>query len=151
MRKLLLTALVLLCSVPIVAPADRLKFSTISKSPYSNISEKSYRVITSKEDWEALWNQIWVNTDPKPPLPEVDFSRRMIIAAFQGLQRSGGHSISVSKLVNSREALKVTIVERSPGPGCAVTGSLTHPQHIIETERVDKEVVFKVKQRLSEC
>src|SRR5262245_54453910 len=86
-------------------PPQTVPFETIEKYSFSGHREKQNYVITTHEDWQALWAVTHSNVEPQPPLPEVDFSSRMIIAVFQGEQRTGGYTIAVTELVKTGKKL----------------------------------------------
>jgi hypothetical protein len=60
------------------------------RTPYlkGGISQRARLVIRDRAEFNELWNKIMSNTSDKPPLPEVDFSREMLIVAAMGQQPS---------------------------------------------------------------
>ena len=52
------------------------------------ISQRARLVIRNRDEFNELWNQIMRLVSNKPPLPEIDFSREMIIVAAMGQQPS---------------------------------------------------------------
>jgi hypothetical protein len=127
-----------------------LAFETLGKHNSSGHLEKQNYLITNREEWQSLWNRVHTHVIPKPDLPEVDFSHRVIIAVFQGEQRNGGFEITVTDLVKNGKKLTAKVTEVSPGSSCAVTAALTQPYHIIVTDKMPK-VKFKVKREIKEC
>src|SRR5215210_7471130 len=71
------------------------EFETLAKFFMSGHTEKKNYVITSKEDWETLWDKVVSRSNPRPAAPEVDLSKHSLVAVFQGNQPSSGYSISV--------------------------------------------------------
>ncbi|HLF82974.1 MAG TPA: protease complex subunit PrcB family protein [Blastocatellia bacterium] len=131
-------------------PPPSVPFETIEKYSFGGHREKNNYVITNREDWQSLWNVAHSNLEPRPPLPEVDFSERMIIAVFQGEQLTGGYTITVTDLVKKGRKLRVKVREVSPGASCGVVAALTQPYHIIETDKARK-VRFDVQQETKDC
>lgn len=125
-------------------------FVTIGKHGSCGQREKSNYVIKNKEEWQSLWDLVHTHVTPKPDLPEVDFSERMIVAVFLGEQPNGGFDITITDLVKNGKKLTAKLTEVSPGSSCAVTTALTQPYHIIVTDKVRK-VKFKVKREIREC
>lgn len=150
-----LMILSLLLSRPVSAQqlSKAVEFDTLAKNVMSGHAEKMNYVITSKEDWEMLWDKVSSIYHPRPPAPEVDFSNESVIAIFQGSQPSSGYSTTVSKLVKSGKKLKVFVREVLPADDCAVLLVITRPYEIIRTEKVRDadRVVFKVKQDIKAC
>ena len=52
------------------------------------ISQRARLVIRDRAEFNELWDKIMSTTSDKPPLPEVDFSREMLIVAAMGQQPS---------------------------------------------------------------
>jgi hypothetical protein len=129
------------------------EFQTLAKNVMSGHAEKMNYVITSKEEWEALWDKISSIYLPRPAAPEVDFSGESVIAVFQGSQPSSGYSTTVTRLVKSGKKLKVLVREVLPADDCPVLLVITRPYEIIRTAKVRDadRVVFKVKQDVKVC
>ena len=150
-----LGTLILLIVVSVTAASAQegpqpLAFETLGKHSSSGHREKRNYLITSREEWQGLWERVHTDVIPKPDLPAVDFTQRVIIAVFQGEQTSGGFEISVTDLVKNGKKLTAKVTEVSPGGSCGVTAALTQPYHIIVTDKMRK-VKFKVKREIREC
>ena len=149
------TTFLLLCSAAVQGQQLQRKaeFETIAKNFSCGHAATANYVVTSREEWEKVWNAAYANTYPAPPAPEVDFTTRSIIAVFQGSQPSSGYDISVTKLVRSGKKLKVHVKEVVPDLPCKVLLVITQPFQIIETEKIDhpEKVKFKMKQQLKLC
>ncbi len=53
-----------------------------------SISQRARSVIRDRAEFNELWNKLMSNKSDKAPLPEVDFSREMLIVAVMGHQQS---------------------------------------------------------------
>src|SRR5688572_22708155 len=80
--------LLLLCAVS--QGADTNAMRTIAKAAFSGIQEPCQVVITNAADWEKLWSRHNVKTEPKEPVPNVDFEKESVLVVAQGQKRSGG-------------------------------------------------------------
>ena len=132
---------------------NEMAFKTISHGQYSGFSEAKNYAITNTNDWQSLWNKVYGNVLSKPPLPEVDFNKSMVIAVSLGSKPTGGYDIKITG-VKEREAeglIAISVEESSPGKDCIVSQALTSPYHIIETEKTDKEVVFDTQKVVLDC
>lgn len=119
-----------------------LSFETISHKVYGRYDNHEYLVIENSEEWERIWSLAM----PEWSLPEIDFSTHTVIAVFMGGQSSGGHMISIERITNvENEIIIVNVKEIYPGR-ISVTLALTYPRHIIKIERVQKPIVFEVRQ-----
>lgn len=116
-----------------------------------NHQEKKNYVIKDEREWQVLWVTTTSNTDPKPALPPVDFASEMIIAAFAGTKSSSGYEINITKIEETATKLQVYMEQISPGKSCDTSSVITYPQSIVKLAKVDKEVLYKVAQKVREC
>jgi hypothetical protein len=56
---------------------------------------------------------------------------RVLVAVFQGQQRTGGYAIRVTRVERRGDQLVVSATFGSPGPGAIVTQALTSPAHVV--------------------
>lgn len=79
----------------------------------------------------ALWAEIWRiftrHQEPRPPVPEVDFSESMLIVAARGECASGGYGIEFVSIEEGDREIVATVREIDPGPGAFVTLAITYP------------------------
>jgi len=116
---------------------------TVWQSTYIDfgVEERSYRVVQSDEEWQALWGAIRGN--PAPP-PDVDFATQTVIAAFFGIANTGGYSIKIGDILLGQDAAPRVLTEtRSPGPGCGTTEALTYPVHMVSIPKSDGPFVVE--------
>ena len=153
--KLVRTLTALLCFAllltPTIARADTICFLRVFKLNNSGHSEAQNYVISTETDWQTLWDKIFSNQSEKPPLPEIDFSRRTIVAVFDGEQPTGGFEISIQEIVETENSFEVAVKAFSPGPRCAVTGTVTRPFDIVEIEKIEKPILFHVRHKVRNC
>lgn len=107
-------------------------------------------VIDNLEQWSNLWNQHTSNTEPPPPVPQVDFTRYIVVAVFTGEQPTGGYSVEILSVENGgsqtkeQGAIAITVRYRQPKAGELVTEALTYPYHMIRIPKLDvSKVIFK--------
>ena len=103
---------------------------------------KANLVISSKEDWNNLMEKMDAVNDVSSSFSEtdIDFSKFRIIAVFDGIKSTGGHSIALSIIENSDRIL-VEVLRKSPD-GLA-TSVMTQPYCIAKIPKSDLPVVFK--------
>lgn len=150
-RALTIVFCLALSFTPTLAEADTICFLGVLKLNDSGHEEAQNYVIKTETEWQSLWEKIFSNTSEKLPLPKIDFTRRTIVAVFQGAQPSGGYEISIEGIVGTENSLEVVVKALAPGKGCVVTGKVTRPFDIIEIERTEKQVVFHVKHKVRNC
>ena len=56
---------------------------------------------------------------------------RVLVAAFQGQQNTGGYSVSITAIERNGDQLIVRATFGVPGPGSMVTQALTSPAHAV--------------------
>ncbi|MEK6320882.1 MAG: protease complex subunit PrcB family protein [Acidobacteriota bacterium] len=150
-RALTILLCLALSLTPTLAEADTICFLTVLKTSSSGHAEAQNYVINHNADWRSLWEKVVSNRSEKPPLPEIEFTRRTIVAVFQGTQATSGYEISVQEIVETENSLEVAVKAIAPGKRCVVTGIVTRPFDIIEIEKTEKQVVFHVKNKVRNC
>ena len=125
-------------------------FTTIARGTDSGYQNASQMAIDNSERWIALWQQHTSNTEPSPPLPQVDFTRYSVVAVFAGEKPTGGYSIeilsaeTIGSQTQNQPSLVITVKYRQPKAGEFVTEALTYPYHMIRIPKIDSQkVVFK--------
>lgn len=148
-----LTALlcVALLLTPTIAGADTICFLRIVKLVDTGHSVAENSVITTQTEWQTLWDQIFSITSDKPPLPEIDFTRRTIVAVLQGEQATSGYEISIQEIVETENSIEVAVKAVAPGSRCGVLDKVTRPLDIVEIEKTAKQIVFHVKHKIRNC
>jgi hypothetical protein len=117
-------------------------FETIDIGEYSGVQESGEKVVYNQEDWVALWNRVHAIQTPLPEVPAVDFSQYTVVAVFQGMKGSGGHSITVREIADNNKELEVTAREVVPPAECIVTEALTNPYHIVRIAKTPRSFIF---------
>ncbi len=130
-------------SLPIGA-GDSIPFITIAKGRKSEIRTLAQIVIHTPTEWRDLWRKHSTGlAGTALPLPEVDFSREMVIAVFAGEVRQLTR-VSVLKVSREKDRLVVLvqIASSQPGPVPVEPGTST-PFHIIRLlQRSRLPVIF---------
>lgn len=132
---------------------EELSFETINKGIYSGHNQKNNYVIVSRNDFENLWNKVYYKTVSKPPLPEIDFNKYIVLAVFQGVKNTGGYDTQIFKISREEGYFDVLVRETSPSPECVTTQALTSPFHIIKVEKMSSEVNvrFDAREEMTDC
>ena len=130
-----------------------LKFETVEQKQTSGFKESGEYVITSENDWQELWNQVYNSGSQlnEPDLPEINFDKEMAIAVFFGEKGSTGYNITIDFIKEFDEYVQISVLEESPDKGCIVGSALTQPFHMVKLPRTDKEISFEHIEQTSEC
>ena len=108
-------------------------------------------VIRDRDDWVEMWKLLSSKQFPRPPLPEIDFSREMLIVVAMGQRSTGGYDIIVDGVYERDKKLEVEVKTTSPGRLCGVTGALTEPADVVRVQKSDYPVVFRETSFTREC
>lgn len=132
-------------------PLTRFSDDSFAYTFYSGITSRQAFVIRDQAAWSELWQNIHATTTPAPPLPEVDFSQEMVLAAALGTRSSGGYDVVLGDAAEDAAGLHVEVTESSPGAGCATTQALTQPVDLARMQRHDGPVQFVETRRVVPC
>jgi hypothetical protein len=105
-RPLTILLCLALSLTPTLAQADTICFLAVLKLTDSGHTEAQNYVIKEEAEWQSLWDKIFSNTSEKPPLPKIDFTRRTIVAVFQGTQPSPSYEISIEEILETDNSLE---------------------------------------------
>lgn len=141
---LFLLALVTTCSASTIVP-----FATIDKGEYSGIEFPLNKVYRTATEFANFWTQhrskllsTSSSNNPADTIPNVDFSKEMVIAVCMGMRNSGGFHIEITSVdrgdINvdnvDENTLAVNFVTSAPSSSMATTMALTQPYHIIRLD-----------------
>ena len=84
--------------------------------------------------------------------PSVDFNRDVVVAVAAGQRPTGGYEIAIDRVTQSDGQLTVEVVERTPGPNCMTTASLTQPVDVVVVPAADaKSLSFLERKEIRGC
>ena len=125
-------------------------FTTIAQGADSGYQSASQTVIDNQEGWINLWQQHTSDTEPPPPVPQVDFTSYNVVAVFAGEKSTGGYSVEMLTVetrnfqTKDLPSLVIVVEYRQPQPEDFVTEAMTYPYHMIKIPQIDvKNVVFE--------
>lgn len=110
------------CTIFAQSRGGPVDFLTILKSTESQMEDGRDQVISSSAAWVRFWEELYLDAETRPSLPEVDFTQRMVIVVAMGEEPTGNFDIRVTKLVLIKGVskvlplLKVLIEETRPKP-----------------------------------
>lgn len=115
------------------------------------ISQRSRLVIRNRDEFNELWKQLTGSGSYKPPLPEVDFSREMLVVAAMGQKPSSGYEIIIEGACEVDNQIEV-LVRSVDFLKCGLQlGILTAPVDIVRLPRTELPVVFRETEESSDC
>lgn len=122
-------------------------FTVLQQGTISAIDQERFEVIRNKPTFKSLWKQHNAAISPPPPLPNVDFSKDMVIAVFSGNKNTGGYVLNFDALENRGDRLEAILTLSQPGNQCMVAQVITAPFVIVKTRRTSLDVSVKLNTR----
>jgi hypothetical protein len=139
------TALLSACrSTPTSASAaiagDAVPFRTLARGYQSGVATAAIEVAHNADEWRALWTRHTAVTLPRPPLPDVDWSKEMVVSVALGERPTAGFALEITQVALDKGVLHVVAVEKKPAKDAIVPMVITQPYHMIATARRDGDV-----------
>jgi hypothetical protein len=100
----------------------------------TGIGESRRLVIRDANAWAQFWSELGVGAQPS-----VDFNHDVVVAVAAGQRPTGGYEIAIDRVAQSGGQLTVEVVERTPGPNCITTASLTQPVDVVVVPAADAQ------------
>jgi hypothetical protein len=119
-----------------------LKLRKVAKGAVSGIMEARREIIKDKASWEKLWAQHCSLMRPARELPDVDFSREMVIVVTMGTRRTGGYAIEIVSAEEADGALRIRVRRTEPPRGAMTIQLITAPFHMVALPRSDLRPEF---------
>ena len=127
------------------------------------IWDRRRMVIRDRETWGDVWKQLNVGhfvmgpapgrelLPSLPPLPEIDFSRKMLLVVTMGMEPTSGYAITVDGVYEQANQLQVIVGNVSPGSSCFTFQSATEPVDIVELDKRDGSLIFRDIDIVTDC
>ena len=113
----------------------------------TGIAESRRLVIRDINAWSQFWSELGVGERPN-----VDFTQDVVVAVAAGQRPTGGFEIAVDRITQADGELSVEVVERTPGPNCMTTASLTQPVDVVVVPAADaRSWSFKERKEIRGC
>lgn len=103
-------------------------YEVLYTNEYGGTAYEFYEIFTEEKEFNLLLN----DSDLKKKIKPNDIKTANFIILNMGQKNSGGYSIGIKKMVNTKDALQVYIDKRNPKPSEAVTMALTNPIAIVK-------------------
>jgi hypothetical protein len=136
-------------------PITRLRSCLPLPCPFASNSglDDPLRVtIRDVEAWRKMWKQIYRRgPSPSPELPDINFSKEMVILAALGSRPTGGYAIFIESIYKRDGRLVIKVSSQSAGKNCMVTQAVTQPLDIVRIPKSGMPVVFIENEIIREC
>ena len=147
--------------VPITPLGPKRSGPRTSFTDSSGIGDRLRVVIRDRDAWRDVWQRIQspvcsLPNPPRgplpelPPLPEIDFSREMLVVVALGGRPSSGYAIVVDGAYEQDNRLEI-VVRSVSVKGCAALAVMTAPVDIVRLPKTERAVVFRETEAVREC
>jgi PrcB C-terminal len=119
-------------------PNEELIWDTLAEGGQATgVDQAEYALIANSEQLLSFWNRAYGSQLSVPPLPDVDFRRETIVAAFAGSKPSGGYGLAVDGVTLEGSDAYIDLTESQPAEGAITTQALTSPWVMLRILRGD--------------
>lgn len=99
----------------------------LASGSHSGVKEHEYHDLHNAKDFQTWWSKAYSTYSDVPPLPTVDFTKNMVIAAFMGEKTHGGYTLRVENVEQTLDAYNVKIKISIPGNNCRASQDIVQP------------------------
>ena len=102
-------------------------FTALAEGSRSKVDSRVNYLITTQEELAELWKFL----EEPPPVPKVDFTKKVVAAVFAGKAPTSGYDINVVEVQDAdKRVVKIELIK--PDESCILAQSLTAPYQVIE-------------------
>jgi hypothetical protein len=129
----------------------RLRATPGSFDDNSGLVDSVRAVVRDSAAWHSLWAEINRPFIPPPALPSIDFDRDIIVVAALGARPTGGYGIMIEGATEDSSGIEVSVVQSSPGHGCALSAARTEPVDLARISVTKRPVRFRERTVVVPC
>lgn len=126
-------------------------FTVIKEGTNSGFTEFGKYFIAKESGLPVIWDSIYSNYMNKDPLPKIDFETNEVYLLAMGMQTSGGYTIKVESVIETKKEIVVNIIQSKPGKTCMTTSVITFPYQLFTIPKPDKSLRFNWIDKVYEC
>jgi len=134
-----------------VETTENIGFTVIKSGENSTYKKTQNIIITTQQEMDLAWGEMFAAYSRKPPIPMMDFETKQFLLVTMGEQASGGYSIKVKSITKTDNKTTVTIEDTKPGKACNTTSALIYPFQLIEIPKIAEKLNFIRVSKINEC
>ena len=143
------------CSSP-SSPSTLLSLTRFRPEPTSFLANSGYDqpltlAIHDRDTWVRTWSDIHSRLSPVPTLPEVDFTKELVLVAAVGSRPSSGYDVVFTGATEAGDVVNVDVESRIPGPTCVLLPVVTAPVDLARIPRRNGAIVFRNTPKIVNC
>jgi hypothetical protein len=132
-------------------PVSHFRDASDGFTQYSGIRDSLRVVIRDAGAWREHWAAIHRPFIPAPALPDVDFTREMILLASTGTRPTAGFGIRIEAVTADSTRLVVVVRRTVPGDGCALAAVVTQPVDVARIPVTTLPISFAERIERTDC
>ena len=101
--------------------------------------------------WQAVWSNLHAPRRPEPSLPEIDFTKYIVIVVASGTENSGGFEIEIVGAQVAGKKILIEVLSTAPGSDCIVTAGISAPVDIAVVPRQGLPLQFHERTDIRTC
>ena len=117
---------------------------------FSFKTEKAFRlVVKNRDQYVEFWKRFIAAMSPgnwTPPIPEIDFSKEMLVVSANGMRPSSGYWTIIDGACEADGQVEIFISNVDDGRCSGVFGVVTYPADAVLMPRTDLPIVFRETQ-----
>ena len=117
-------------------------FTSLVKGNMSEQQLARQVTVRTAAEWKALWKE----HAPTAKMPDVDFSKDMVVGIFLGSKPSEGYDVEIVGVRTEGKDVVVEYVQKEPGRGTLAAQILTEPFHLVTAPKHAGTVRFVPRQ-----
>jgi len=112
---------------------------TIDSGTMSNIEDARFVTLRNQPEWSALWRA----HAPDKPLPQIDWSREMVVGVFLGTRPAAGYRVEIVGYREEGARVVAGYKEMPPARDAITAQILTSPYALAAIPRRGGDVTFE--------
>jgi hypothetical protein len=129
-----------------------MEYTILEKGSQSSIKSENQKLILSQEQFTEIWKENFAMFIPVPAIPDIDFSQKMVIAAWMGEKNKGGFEIDLRSIHVENELMVITLKYIQPGKNCISTMAMEQPfLFVITGKHPAEKVKFQTENEIRKC
>jgi len=134
-----------------VVKGSSISFIEIKTGQNSGYSKFTTIEIHNVKELSEVWVNLFAKYDRKPPIPTIDFEKKMLIAVALGERNNGSYSIKIESILETKNGITVITEENKPGNTCNSTSVMVYPFQLIEISKTTNPITFTKIIKTNEC
>lgn len=127
-----------------IQPSETImKFEILDQGSHSNFKEKRNIIIYDRKALNEVYDTLNKTIMPVKEVPQIDFSKNVVVISTIGEKVSGGYSIEIDSIQSTHKNQTVYLKEVRPQPGDMVITVLTSPYVIYSFKKEEKKILFE--------